>query len=85
MPGQKCVSLVSRNTTLQANEVKPTHVYPLKRVDISSPQHQRGGAEADAWGDKGGGNRSRIKQIWMIANFSQLHQNVDDTHEMACG
>lgn len=56
----------------------------LEWMDISGPQHQRSGAKADAWGDEWGGNRSRVKQIWMIADFPQLHQNVDDTHKMAC-
>lgn len=54
-------------------------------MDIRGPQDQRGSAEANAWGDEGGSHWSRVKQVWMVADFSQLHQNVDDAHEMASG
>lgn len=54
-------------------------------MDVSGPEHQGGGAEADAGGDERGGDRSRVKQVGMVAHLAQLHQNVDDTHEVAGG
>lgn len=57
----------------------------LEGMDVSGPEHQRRGAEADAGGDERGGDRPRVKQVGMVAHLAQLHQNVDDTHEVAGG
>lgn len=48
-------------------------------------EDEGGGVEADALRDKWRVDRPRVEKIGVIADFPELHQDVDDTHEVPCG
>lgn len=56
----------------------------LERVVIESMQDEGGSVEADALRDKRRVDRPRVKKIGVIADLAELHQDVDDTHEVPC-
>lgn len=47
-------------------------------------QDEGSGAEADALRDEWRVDRPRVKKIGVIADLPELHQDVDDTHEVPC-
>ena len=52
----------------------------LQRVAIERSQHDRRRLVADAFHLERRDDGTRIKEVWMVADLTQLHQNIDDAH-----
>ena len=55
----------------------------LQGIPEQSKKHRWCRGESDALDSERWESGPRIKQVWVIADLAQLHQNVDDTHEVA--
>lgn len=62
---------------------KDLSLFHLERVKLQSTSSKRGSVEDYAFHLKRGYDGPGIKKVGMVANFAQLHQDVDDTHVMA--
>lgn len=54
----------------------------LKRVVVKGMQHEGSCVEANTLGDKWRMDGPRVKEVGVIADLAELHQDVDDTHEV---
>jgi len=70
------IILITRGISFAAN---------LQREDLQGVLHQGGRVENDGLGDEGRLDGSRVEQVRVVADFTELHEDVDHRHEVTAG
>jgi len=65
--------------------VPPSPRRHLEGVGVEGAEDEGGGDEADALGDEGRVDGPGFEEVGVVADLPQLHQHVDDAHEVPTG
>lgn len=57
----------------------------LQRRNLQGVLHQGGCMENNGLRDEGRLDGPRVEQVWMVAHFAELHEDVNDRHEVTTG